>query len=340
MTATPRRIAVLGGGRSSEHDVSLASAASVRAGLERAGHEVVTVSISRSGVWTCDGAPLELAPGGGLLGADVVFPALHGPFGEDGTVQGLLECLDVAYVGSGVLASAACMDKVVAKELLARAGLPQVDYRAVRHARWSAAPDVVLGELGFLGLPVFVKPARLGSSVGIVRVAEAGELADALEIAFAHDPLVIVEAAASGLEIECAVLGNDEPIASEPGEIKLVGAAAADGGWYDYEAKYTPGGMELIVPARIPAPLAAQVRELAVEAFTALGCAGLSRADFFVDTERETVLVNELNTMPGFTETSVYGKLFAASGVPYEELLSRLVSLAVERHARERTYQF
>ena len=340
---TPRRVAVLGGGRSSEHDVSLASAASVRAGLERAGHEVVAVEISRDGAWACDDAPVELTPGAGLLGADVVFPALHGPFGEDGTVQGLLECLDVPYVGSGVLASAACMDKVVAKELLARAGLPQVDYRAVRHARWVADADAVLSELGGLGLPLFVKPARLGSSVGIVRVAAADELSGALETAFAHDPLVIVEAAASGLEIECAVLGDDDPIASQPGEIVLSGAGAGgsgSGGWYDYEAKYTPGGMQLVVPARIPAKLAARVQALAVEAFAALGCAGLARADFFVDAGSGTVLVNELNTMPGFTETSVYGKLFAASGVPYEELLSRLVELAVERYARERAYRF
>ncbi|MFL5816390.1 MAG: D-alanine--D-alanine ligase family protein [Conexibacter sp.] len=340
MSAPPRRVAVLGGGRSSEHDVSLASAASVRAGLERAGHEVVAVDVARSGEWSCDGSPVALTPGGGLLGADVVFPVLHGPFGEDGTVQGLLECLDVPYVGSGVLASAACMDKVIAKELLARAGLPQVDYRAVRHARWAVAPAAVLADLAGLGLPVFVKPARLGSSVGIVRVAAADELAGALETAFAHDPLVIVEAAAGGLEIECAVLGNDDPIASTPGEIVLVGAAAAEGGWYDYEAKYTSGGMELVVPARIPEALADRVRALAAEAFTALGCAGLARADFFVDVDRGAVLVNELNTMPGFTETSVYGKLFAASGVPYEELLERLLTLAIQRHERERAYQF
>jgi D-alanine-D-alanine ligase len=337
MTASPRRVVVLGGGRSSEHDVSLASAASVRAGLERGGHDVVAVEVARSGEWSCDGAPVAVTPGGGLLGADVVFPALHGPFGEDGTVQGLLECLDVPYVGSGVLASAACLDKVVAKELLARAAVPQVDYRAVRHARWVADPGAVLGELGTLGLPVFVKPARLGSSVGIVRVAAADELADALATAFAHDPLVIVEAAASGLEIECAVLGNDDPDASTPGEIVLTGAGD---GWYDYAAKYAEGGMELVVPARIPAALAERARALAVEAFAALGCAGLARADFFVDVERDTVLVNELNTMPGFTDTSVYGKLWTASGLPYEALLTRLVELALERHARERQYQF
>jgi D-alanine-D-alanine ligase len=337
---SPRRVAVLGGGRSSEHDVSLASAASVRAGLERGGHDVVAVEISREGAWSCDGEPVELQPGAGLLGAEAVFPALHGPYGEDGTVQGLLECLDVPYVGSGVLASAACMDKVVAKELLARAGLPQVDYRGVRHARWADDADAVLAELTALGLPVFVKPARLGSSVGIVRVADAAELAEALETAFAHDPLVIVEAAASGLEVECAVLGNDDAIASEPGEIVLSGAAGADGGWYDYEAKYTPGGMQLVVPARIPSELASRVRALALDAFSVLGCAGLARADFFVDVDSGAVLVNELNTMPGFTDTSVYAKLWSASGVPYEQLLTRLVELALERHARERAYQF
>ena len=335
---TARRVVVLGGGRSSEHDVSLASAASVSAAFERAGNEVVAIEIGRDGAWRCDGAELSLTPGRGLCDADAVFPVLHGPFGEDGAVQGLLECLDVPYVGSGVLASAACMDKVVAKELLARAGLPQVDYRGVRHARWRADREAVLRSLVALGMPLFVKPARLGSSVGIVRVTVADELPDALETAFAHDPLVIVEAAAEGLEIECAVLGNDDPAASAPGEIVLTGVAGSGGGWYDYEAKYTSGGMELVVPARIPPHVAARVQELALKAFAVLGCAGLARADFFVD--GETVLVNELNTMPGFTETSVYGKLWAASGLPYEQLLTQLVGLAIERHGRERTYHF
>jgi D-alanine-D-alanine ligase len=330
-----RRVAVLGGGRSSEHEVSLASAASVRAGLARAGHEVLEVEIGRDGAWRHDGEELTLAPGRGLLDADAAFPALHGPFGEDGVVQGVLECLDVAYVGAGVLAAAVCMDKVASKELLARGGLPQVDYRPVRHARWSAEPATVLAELAGLGLPVFVKPARLGSSVGIARVRRVEELEPALDEAFAHDPLVIVEAAARGLEVECAVLGNEEPVASEPGEIVLTGGGD---GWYDYEAKYTPGGMELVVPARISASARERVRALALATFAQLGCAGLARVDFFV--EGEAVLVNELNTMPGFTETSVYGRLFAASGVPYEELLDRLVALAIERHERERSYRF
>jgi D-alanine-D-alanine ligase len=330
------RVAVLGGGRSSEHEVSLASAASVAGGLREAGHTVAAVTIGRDGVWRdADGLELSVVPGQGFAGADVVFPVLHGPFGEDGTVQGLLECLGVPYVGAGVAASAVCMDKVLFKEVMAQAGLPQVDYRAVTSARFGREPDAVLEELGALRFPVFVKPARLGSSVGIARVAEPEELRDALDAAFKHDPLAIVEAGASGIEVECSVLGNGDPVASEPGEIML---ASGESGWYDYEAKYTPGGMQLVVPARISAAARTRVRELAVEAFVRSGCSGLARADFFVDGEQ--VLLNELNTMPGFTETSVYGALFAASGMPYPELLDRLVELALERHAAESAHLF
>jgi D-alanine-D-alanine ligase len=328
-------VAVLGGGRSSEHDVSLASAASVAAGLRLAGHQVVEVQIGRDGVWRGADADISFTPGRGWPGVDVVFPVLHGPFGEDGTVQGLLELLDVAYVGAGVLASAVCMDKLVFKELMATAGIPQVDYRAVRSVDWATDPDAVSASVLELGLPVFVKPARLGSSVGIGRVLAPAELPGALEEALRHDPRVIVEAAARGVEVECSVLGNDDPIVSTPGEIMLAGGEAA---WYDYEAKYTPGAMQLIVPARISATALARVRELAREAFLRSGCAGLARADFFVEGER--VLVNELNTMPGFTETSVYGALFAASGIPYPELLDRLVHLALERHRHERGHTF
>jgi D-alanine-D-alanine ligase len=278
---------------------------------------------------------VALEPGRGIPGIDVVFPVLHGPFGEDGTVQGLLECLGVPYVGAGVLASALCMDKVMFKELMAQAGIPQVEYRAVSAERFHRERETVLGELAALGLPVFVKPDRLGSSVGIARVDEAVELAPALETAFDHDSLAIVEAAATGLEVECSVLGNEQPIASQPGEIVVTGGRT---GWYDYEAKYTPGGMELVVPARVPEAVRARVRELAVEAFVASRCSGLARVDFFVEGER--VLVNELNTMPGFTSTSVYAALFAASGIPYPELLDRLVTLAVDRHAAESQHRF
>jgi D-alanine-D-alanine ligase len=327
------RVVVLSGGRSSEHEISLASGAAVREGLAQGGHEVIGVEIGRDGTWRLDGDEVELLAGRGLLGADVVFPVLHGPFGEDGTVQGLLECLDVAYVGAGVLASAVCMDKVVFKDLMARADLPQVAYRGVEHRHWREDPKGVLAELAGLGLPVFVKPARLGSSVGIVRVAEADELAAAVEQALGHDERAIVEAAAGGIEVECSVIGHTgSPEASVPGEIVVAGRD-----WYDYEAKYTPGGMELIVPARVSEAAREQVREVAMRAFTLSGCEGLARVDFFV--EGEDVVLNELNTIPGFTETSVFGKLFEASGLPYAELLDRLARLGVERHAAERAYR-
>jgi D-alanine-D-alanine ligase len=323
-------VALLAGGRSSEHDVSLVSARAVCEGLERAGHGVRWVEIERDGAWRHGGERLSLCPGEGLLDADVVFPALHGPFGEDGTVQGVLETLDVAYVGAGVAASAICMDKVLFKELMSAAGVPQVEYAGVRAERWRRAPAEVLGELSALGLPVFVKPAHLGSSVGIVKVSDVHLLVEALEQAFAHDPLAIVEAMAGGIEVECAVLGS--ALVSEPGEI------AFDGEWYDQAAKYDAGGMELLVPARISAAARARVRELALEVFTYTGCEGLARVDFFVDGER--VLANELNTMPGFTPTSVYAKLIEASGVPYPELVDRLCRLGIERWQAKRAYQY
>jgi D-alanine-D-alanine ligase len=332
---TAIRVAVLAGGRSSEHEVSLASAASVREGLRSAGYEASTIDVGRDGIWRRDGETLALTPGAGLPGHDVVFPVLHGPFGEDGTVQGLLECLDVPYVGAGVLASAQCMHKVVFKQLMAQAGIPQVAYEAVTAAEYRSAAAAVRERIAALGLPVFVKPARLGSSVGISRVGEADQLDGALATALAHDSVAIVEAAAEGREVECSVLGNDEPIASEPGEILL---GAGEQGWYDYEAKYSPGGMRLVVPARIPAPVRDRVRELAVESFARSGCSGLARVDFFI--VGDEVLLNELNTMPGFTQTSVYGSLFAASGIPYPELIDRLVKLALERHEASRAYRF
>ncbi len=331
-------MALLAGGRSSEHDVSLASGRAVRAGLVQAGHRVSWVEVGRDGAWRHEGEPLTVRPGGGLLGADVAFPVLHGPFGEDGTVQGMLESLDVAYVGSGVAAAAICMDKVLFKELMSAAGVPQVQYAGVRLERWRRAPAEVLGELAALGLPVFVKPAHMGSSVGIVKVSDARLLEEALEQAFAHDPLAIVEAMAEGIEVECAVLGlphgDDGPpaLASEPGEIAFAGE------WYDYAAKYDAGGMELMVPARIPAAACVRVRELALEVFAYTGCEGLARVDFFVDGEQ--VLVNELNTMPGFTPTSVYAKLIEALGIPYPELVDRLCRLGIERWEARHAYRY
>ncbi|MFL5901868.1 MAG: D-alanine--D-alanine ligase family protein [Solirubrobacterales bacterium] len=321
------RIAVLGGGRSSEHDVSLRSAEAVAGGLEEAGHEALRVTISRQGAWSCAGAPIELTPGEGLLGADAAFPALHGPFGEDGSVQGLLEWLDLPYVGSDVLSSAVCMDKLTLKRLFAQAGIPQVEFVAAGEPGWRKRCEQ-------MGTPLWVKPSRLGSSVGISRVEDLGsELDEAVELARRHDPRVIVEASASGREVECSLLGNEDVEASQPGEV------VANAEWYDYETKYRDGGMELVVPAPIGDEQLTRVRELAVRAFELGGCSGLARCDFFVEPDG-TVLVNEINTMPGFTETSVYAKLWDASGLDYPNLCDRLVTLAVERHAKARSYEF
>jgi D-alanine-D-alanine ligase len=340
-TARTLTVAVLAGGRSSEHDVSLSSGASVSDGLLASGHEVLNVEIGRDGAWRLDGERLSVTPGDGLLGVDVVFPALHGPFGEDGTVQGMLETLDVAYVGADVAASAVSINKVLSKQLMAANGVPQVDYVGVTDDHFRRSSADVLAQIAGLGLPVFIKPAHLGSSVGIVKVTEAERLREAVEGAFAHDELVIAEAMANGVEVECGVLGEldsarsaGEPpaLASVPGEITF------PGDWYDFRAKYTAGGMELKVPARISPTAAQRVRALALEAFIRAGCDGLARVDFFVDGER--VVVNELNTMPGFTPTSVYAKLMGASGIAYPQLVDRLCRLALERQGRRRSYRY
>ena len=320
------RVAVLSGGRSSEHDVSLRSGAAVAAGLRAAGHEVLELTIARNGHWEAAGGPVELVPAAGLLGTDVAFPVLHGPFGEDGSIQGLLEWLDLPYVGSDVLSSAICMDKLTLKRLFAAHGVPQVDFTAVEGNDW-------WGRCERLGLPLWVKPSRLGSSVGITRVEQLDELDEAVELALRHDPRVIVEASARGREVECSVLGNEDPQTSLPGEI------VANADWYDFEAKYTEGGMELRVPAPLEDEQLERVRELAAQVFALAGCSGLARCDFFVEPSGE-VLVNEINTMPGFTETSVYAKLLEASGIAYPALCDRLVELAVERHRRARAHEF
>jgi D-alanine-D-alanine ligase len=254
-----------------------------------------------------------------LAEVEVVLPILHGPFGEDGTVQGLLELADVPYVGAGVLGSALCMDKDVFKSVLRDHRIPVTRNVTLRQG------DAVENPFGF---PVFVKPARLGSSVGISKAHDADELEAAVALARRHDEKVLVEEFVSGVEVECGVLGNREPFASIPGEI------VANAEWYDYSAKYDEGGMELIVPPRITQAQVERVQELSVRAFVATECEGMARADCFVRDDGE-VLVNELNTIPGFTATSVYAKLFEASGIPYPELLERLIGLALERHERK-----
>ena len=321
------RVAVLSGGRSSEHEISLESGASVAAGLREAGHEVSPVLLERDGRWTHEGSEVELRAGGGLLGADVAFPVLHGPFGEDGTVQGLLECLDVPYAGPGVLAAAISIDKLIFKRLLVFHGIPQVDFCEAGEEGWRE-------RVAAMGLPVWVKPARLGSSVGISKVTSPERALDeAVELARRHDPRVIVEANGGGREVECSVIGNEEPRTSPPGEI----VAHAD--WYDFEAKYSEGGMDLVVPARIGDQANARVRELAARVFKAIDGSGPARCDFFVLDDGE-VLVNELNTIPGFTSTSVFAKLFEADGIAYQELCDLLVHYALERHEAQREFRF
>jgi D-alanine-D-alanine ligase len=326
------RVAVLAGGRSSEHEISVASARSVIDALDPARYETVVVEIDKTGRWELASGHEELpatgvetlpvvadsAPAAALGQVDVVLPILHGPFGEDGTVQGLLELAGVPYVGAGVAASALCMDKDLFKAVLRDRGI-----RVARNVTLREG-DAPAHDFDY---PVFVKPARLGSSVGISKVRSDEELEAAVELARRHDDKVLIEEGVDGVEVECGVLGNRDPIASVVGEI----VAHAD--WYDYSAKYDEGGMDLVIPARIPPESDARVRELAVDSFVATECEGMARIDFFVRPDGE-VVINEINTIPGFTATSVYAKLFDAAGIPYAELLDRLIALALERHER------
>jgi D-alanine-D-alanine ligase len=328
------RVAVLSGGRSSEHEISIASARSVVAALDPERYDTVAIEIGRQGTWALgsSGTPelpngssvetlpvvAESAPAAELSRVDVVLPILHGPFGEDGTVQGLLELAGVPYVGAGVTASALCMDKDLFKAVLRDRGIPVARNVTLRDGDTPEHP---------FSYPVFVKPARLGSSVGITKAHDEEELAEAVALARRHDDKVLIEELLDGIEVECGVLGNRDPIASQVGEI------VAHAEWYDYSAKYDEGGMELVVPARISPEASERVRRIAVESFVVTECEGMARIDLFVRPGGE-VVVNEINTIPGFTATSVYAKLFEASGIPYPELLDRLIELALERHER------
>ncbi|HEV8652903.1 MAG TPA: D-alanine--D-alanine ligase family protein [Actinomycetes bacterium] len=368
MTTRKVRLAILYGGRSAEHQVSVVSARSVMEALDPERFEVVPIGITRDGSWMLpDTSPLELTapegalpeveasgtavalrperrssaltamggPSGGVGGAgsavDVVFPILHGPYGEDGTVQGLFELADLPYVGSGVLASALAMDKAMAKVVFAQAGLPQAPYLVVHERAWRADPDRVAADVaGRFTFPVFVKPSRLGSSIGITKVKTADDLAPAMEAALAHDGKVLVEQAVPARELECGVTGNDAPEAS------LVGEVVPGNEFYDFEAKYQDESLKLLIPAPVPDGVAAQVRHLAVRAFQALGCEGLARVDFFYEEAADRVLLNEVNTIPGFTPKSMFPLLWKASGLSYSDLVARLVDLAVERHAAKK----
>ena len=374
MGDTPRggrkiRVGVLFGGQSSEHAVSIASAQSVMQALDPDIYEVVPIGITRQGQWLTGGDPMRhLLEAGGQLTAkppehdagsgivvpaeprssalvpgpqaaaselhrlDVIFPILHGPMGEDGTVQGFLELADIAYVGSGVLASAVAMDKATMKAVFRDAGLPTPRAQLVREYEWQSAPDAVQRQVAeTLGIPCFVKPANMGSSVGVSKVSTLDGLSDALDEAFRYDRRALVEEAITGREVECSVLGNEWPEASAVGEIIVSGHD-----FYDYEAKYTDERTRLRIPAEIPPHIAETVRKCAVRAFQVIDAAGLARVDFFYVPDEDRVLVNEINTIPGFTATSMYAMMWEAVGVSYPEVVDRLVRLAIEGHEKRR----
>ena len=349
------RVGIIFGGRSGEHEVSVTSAASIFKHIDRTKYDPVPIRIEKDGRWSFPDQPptatsaaevIQQARAAGAaagragttdpalaaLQLDVVFPILHGPYGEDGTVQGLLELANIPYVGPGVLASAAGMDKAVMKVLFAARGLPVCDWHGFVRADWDRDRAAVLKKIEPLGLPVFVKPANLGSSVGISKVKTAAELLPAILLALDFDRKVVVEAAVpNAREIECAVLGNDEPDTSKPGEI------IPSREFYDYEAKYLDEGSKSVIPADLPAELAAEIRRLSVEAFRAIDAAGLARVDFLVSRDSGAIYLNEINTMPGFTTISMYSKMWESTGVGYTELVDRLIQFALQRHAEKQT---
>jgi D-alanine-D-alanine ligase len=363
--AKKMRIAVVFGGRSGEHEVSLRSAASIMAALDTSKYEVVPLGIDKSGQWLIGGNPMKalsiaaeagreasargepavtsiapVVPHGGLLPVlrapgtrfpeiDVVFPVLHGPLGEDGTIQGLLEMANKPYVGAGVLASAIGMDKAVQKDLFRQYGLPVAKDVVIRRIDWERAPERVVEIIeAEIGYAAFVKPANLGSSVGISKARTRQELVAALALAAEYDRKIVVEEAVpTPREIECSVLGNDDPITSVCGEIRPKRE------FYDYVAKYADETTELIVPADLPVAVSESIRAMARRAFLALDCAGMARVDFLARQDFSTIVVSEVNTIPGFTQVSMFARMFEASGLPYSELLDRLIALALERHA-------
>lgn len=343
------RIAVLFGGRSGEHDVSIRSAASVIEALDREKYEVIPLAINREGRWLSPAESVRLLPPesrkststdklvtvakepGETSGLDVMFPVLHGTFGEDGTIQGLLELADIPYVGAGVFASAAGMDKDAMKRLFRERGLPSVEHVALLRQDRQEFVERIEQQFGY---PMFVKPANLGSSVGISKARDAAELRKALDVAAQFDRKIVVERAVVGREIECSVLGNDRPIASLPGEI------IPGGEFYTYEAKYIEDTSELVIPAPLTEDEVREVQKLAIAAFLAIGCTGLARVDFFLEDATGAVLLNEINTMPGFTSISMYPKLWEATGLSYPALIDRLIELALERHAEKQATRF
>jgi D-alanine-D-alanine ligase len=357
-------VGVIFGGQSGEHEVSLVSAQGIMKAMDREKYEIIPIGITKEGRWLTSGEPMKLLQAGGpgtagqipdaqqaeaktrelVVGnrrdlvpgtretgfpqVDVVFPVLHGPYGEDGTVQGLLELANIPYVGAGVLGSALGMDKIAMKAVFKSHGLPVVECLALKRKDWEWDPEAMMGLIEKeLGYPCFVKPANLGSSVGVSKVHEPGELAPALSLAARYDRRMLAERAVNAREIEVSVLGNDEPVASLPGEIVPCRE------FYDYIAKYIDDRSELIIPADLPPQVTRRIQELAITAFLAVDCAGMARVDFLLDKDTGELYLGELNTIPGFTPISMYPKLWEASGVSYSELIDRLIELALERHA-------
>jgi D-alanine-D-alanine ligase len=369
MTRRKIRVGVIFGGKSGEHEVSLRSAKSIMRAMDKGKYEVVPIGITHEGRWLTGGDPLmaltggqtsmpellesgfvldadaspvepppahrELVPGtqaAGIPEVDVVFPVLHGTFGEDGTVQGLLDLADIAYVGAGVMASAVAMDKVVMKDVLRSHGLPVVDHVIVKRLKWESDPEPIRAEVaGSIGYPCFVKPANLGSSVGVSKAHAADEIDAAIDLAARYDRKVLVEKCVDqAREIEVSVLGNDDPIASLPGEV------IPDREFYDYAAKYLDSASQLLIPAPLDQETSDQIRQVAVDAYVAFDCAGMARVDFLLSRTSGELFISEINTIPGFTSISMYPKLWEASGISYPELIDRLIELALDRHADRR----
>jgi len=360
------RVGVIFGGKSAEHEVSLNSAQNVMRALDKSKYDVVPIGISKEGQWLLQGDPLlaltggqtslpqllesgyqivddlstgrEVIPGShaaSLPDVDVIFPVLHGPFGEDGTVQGLLELADIPYVGAGVMSSAVGMDKAAMKDLFRSHDLPTPKYLVIKRHEWERTPDRVAEAVEQqIGYPCFVKPANMGSSVGVNKAHQAAELAHALSEAARYDRKLLVEyAVPDAREIECSVLGNDDPIVSMPGEV------VPGHEFYDYDAKYLDDSSQLLIPAPIDPALARRVREWSIKAFLALDCAGMARVDFLLSRTTGELYLSEVNTIPGFTRISMYPKLWEASGLSYRELIDRLIQLALERHADKQRSQ-
>jgi D-alanine-D-alanine ligase len=360
------RVGLVFGGRSGEHEVSIASAASVMANLDHDKYEIIPLGITKAGSWLLGTEPMKLlaaeqnvqpgteddsleqtqavtltgdpslrrliaVQGSEQLGdkgsLDVIFPVLHGTYGEDGTLQGLLEMANVPYVGCGVLGSALGMDKEKMKLVFLAVGLPVADYLVYRRHEWERSPNTIMDAVEQrLGYPCFVKPVNLGSSVGVNKAHNREELDHAIRVAAEYDRKILIERSINCRELECAVLGNDEPIAS------VVGEVIASNEFYDYNAKYIDNKSQTIIPADIPQAVAEEVRRQSIQAFSALDLSGLARVDFFLEKETGKVYINEVNTLPGFTQISMYPKLWEATGLPYRQLLDRLIELAIERH--------